>query len=246
MAKRAVIRNSSRKYWAEALGTFGLVFGGVGALVLNNPATNLGAPPAAIPLNSLYTGLAFGIALLGMLYTLARVSGGHFNPAVSIGMALANRVAWKDVVPYIIAQVVGGAIAAFIIYLIVMNRAGGYTGSPTFVSNGVGAGYTVAAVIAIEILAAFVFMTVILGTTAKKAVAGFAPLIIALTLVLAHMISFSASGTSLNPSRSTATALVAGVIGNLEPLKALWIFWVAPIVGAGLAGYLYPMVFGEE
>jgi aquaporin Z len=246
MAKKSIVRNSSRKYWAEALGTFGLVFGGVGALVLNNPATNLGAPPAAIPMNALYTGLAFGIALLGMLYALARVSGGHFNPAVSVGMALANRFAWKDVVPYVLAQVVGGAIAAFIIYLIVMNRAGGYTATPTFVSNGAGAGYTIPLVIAIEILTTFMFMLVILGTTAKKAVAGFAPLIIALSLVLAHMISFTATGTSVNPSRSTATALVAGVIGNLEPLKGLWMFWAAPIIGAGLAGYFYPMVFGDE
>src|SRR5688572_15439858 len=115
MAKRLIVRNSSRQYWAEALGTFGLVFGGVGALVLNNPATGLGAPATAIPMNSLYTGLAFGIALLGMLYALARISGGHFNPAVSIGMAIAKRFDWKEVVPYVLAQVVGGAIAAFII-----------------------------------------------------------------------------------------------------------------------------------
>lgn len=240
------VKKSSRKYWAEALGTFGLVFGGVGALVLNNPATNLGAPPAAIPMNALYTGLAFGIALLGMLYALARISGGHFNPAVSIGMAISKRFAWKDVGPYVAAQVAGGAIAAFIIYFIVINRAGGYTATPTFVSNGAGAGYSIPLVLAIEILTTFMFMLVILGTTAKKAVAGFAPLIIALTLVLAHMISFTSTGTSLNPSRSTATALVAGVIGNLEPLKALWMFWIAPIIGAGLAGYLYPMVFGDD
>lgn len=246
MAKRSIVRNSSRQYWAEALGTFGLVFGGVGALVLNNPATGLGAPPAMIPMNSLYTGLAFGIALLGMLYALARVSGGHFNPAVSIGMAIAKRFDWKDVVPYVVAQLVGGAIAAFIIYLIVINRTGGYTGTPHFVSNGVGAGWSIPTVIAIEILTTFMFMLVILGTTARKAVAGFAPLIIALTLVLAHLISFTSSGTSLNPSRSTATALVAGVIGNLEPLKVLWIFWIAPVIGAGLAGYLYPMVFGDD
>ena len=126
------------------------------------------------------------------------------------------------------------------------NRPGGYTATPTFVSNGVGAGYTIPLVIAIEILTTFMFMLVILGATARKAVAGFAPLIIALTLVGAHLISFTSSGTSLNPSRSTATALVAGVIGNLEPLKVLWIFWVAPVIGAGLAGYLYPMVFGDD
>ncbi len=246
MAKKSIVRNSSRQYWAEALGTFGLVFGGVGALVLNNPATGLGAPPTAVPMNSLYTGLAFGIALLGMLYALARVSGGHFNPAVSIGMAIAKRFAWKEVVPYIVSQVIGGAIAAFIIYLIVTNRAGGYTGTTTFVSNGPGAGYGIPLVLAIEILVTFMFMLVILGTTAKKSIPGFAPLIIALTLVLAHLISFSSTGTSLNPSRSTATALVAGVIGNLEPLKALWMFWIAPIIGAGLAGYLYPMVFGDD
>src|SRR5688572_12924977 len=128
MAKKSIVRNSSRQYWAEALGTFGLVFGGVGALVLNNPATGLGAPPAA----------------------------------VSIGMAIAKRFAWKEVVPYIAAQVIGGAIAAFIIYLIVTNRAGGYTGTTSFVSNGPGSGYGIPLVLAVEILVTFMFMLVIL------------------------------------------------------------------------------------
>lgn len=239
------VKKSSRKYWAEALGTFGLVFGGVGALVLNNPATNLGAPQA-VPLNALYTGLAFGISLLGMLYALARISGGHFNPAVSIGLALAKRFDRKELLPYIAAQVLGGVLAAFVIYAIVMNRTGGYTGSANFVSNGTNNGYGIPLVLAIEILTTFMFMLVILGTTARKAVAGFAPLIIALTLVLMHLISFASSGTSLNPARSTATALVAGVIGNLDALKALWMFWFAPIVGAGLAGWLYPQIFADD
>ena len=239
------VKKSQRKYWAEALGTFGLVFGGVGALVLNNPATSLGSPQA-VPINALYTGLAFGISLLGMLYALARISGGHFNPAVSIGLAIANRFDRKELLPYIIAQVVGGAIAAFVIYAIVTNRAGGYTGSTNFVSNGTNNGYDVPLVLAIEVLTTFMFMLVILGTTARKAVAGFAPLIIALTLVLMHLISFASSGTSVNPARSTATALVAAASGNVGPVSMLWMFWVAPIVGAGLAGWLYPKLFADD
>jgi len=227
----------SRRVWAEFLGTFWLVFGGCGSAVVAAAFPQLGIGFAGVA-------LAFGLTLLTMAYTIGPISGCHINPAVTFGLWLAKRFPARDVVPYMIAQVLGAIAAAGVLYLIASGKPGFAAGQ--FASNGYGdlspGGYSIGSAILIEIVCTFVFITVILGATDKRAPVGFAGLAIGLALTLIHLISIPIDNTSVNPARSTGPAIFAGP----AELAQLWVFWVAPLVGGGLAGIIYPTLFGEE
>jgi aquaporin Z len=224
---------------AEVFGTFMLVFGLIGtALFAGNVVGNLGVA------------LAIGLAVMISAYAVGSISGGHFNPAVTLGVAAAGRMLWKDVLPYIVAQIVGGIIASS---LLVAIAAGGPSGSlkkaqdAGFVSTGYGAhspgGFNLVSVILIEVILTAIFLWVILGVTAPgSTTAGFAPLAIGLTLTLILLISIPVSNASVNPARSIATA----IYGGPDALAQLWVFIVAPIVGALIAGYSYKALFARK
>lgn len=225
-----------KKYFAEFFGTFWLVFGGCGSAVLAAAFPELGIGFAGVA-------LAFGLTVLTMAYAVGHVSGAHFNPAVSVGMAAAGRMPWGNVPGYVIAQVVGGIAGAAILYLIASGKVGFEAGG--FAANGFGehspGGYALSSVVACEIVMTAMFLVVILGTTHKNAPAGFAPLAIGLALTLIHLVSIPVSNTSVNPARSTAAALFA----DPWALQQLWIFWVAPIVG-GVLGAIIHRVISED
>jgi len=227
----------SRRIWAEFFGTFWLVFGGCGSAVLAAAFPGLGIGFAGVA-------LAFGLTVLTMAYAVGHVSGAHFNPAVSFGLWAGGRFAGKDLLPYIVAQVLGAIAAAAVLYIIASGKAGFEIGG--FASNGYGehspGGYSLLAALVTEVVLTFMFLFVILGATDKRAPAGFAPLAIGLALTLIHLISIPVTNTSVNPARSTGPALFAGGWA----LSQLWLFWVAPIVGGILAGFVYPRVTGEK
>ena len=235
-----------RRVAAEVLGTFWLVLAGCGTAVLAATATAKDAAGSSLFVGVGYVGvaLAFGLAVTTMAYGVGHVSGGHFNPAVSVGLATAGRLPWKDVPAYIGAQLVGGIAGAAVLYAIASGRSG-FDASTGFATNGYGAqspqGYGLTAVLVTEAVLTAVFVLVILGTTDVRAPKGFAPLAIGLTLTVIHLISIPVDNTSVNPARSIAPALFAGgtAIGQL------WVFIVAPIVGALVAGVLYPLVAGH-
>lgn len=226
------------KYLAEFIGTFWLVFGGCGSAVLAAAFPELGIGFAGVA-------LAFGLTVLTGAYALGHISGGHFNPAVSVGLWVGGRFDAKDLVPYIIAQVVGGILAAFILYLIVQGQVG-FAGTGGFATNGYGdlspGKYSLVSALIIEIVLTAVFLIVILGATDKRAPAGFAPIAIGLALTLIHLISIPVTNTSVNPARSTAVALFA----ETAALSQLWLFWVAPIVGAVIGAIIYKVVGNES
>jgi aquaporin Z len=226
-----------RRVSAELFGTFWLVFGGCGSAVLAAAFPNLGIGFAGVA-------LAFGLTLLTMAYTIGPISGCHINPAVTFGLWIAKRFPARDVLPYMLAQVIGAIAAAFLLYAIANGKPGFITGQ--FASNGYGplspGGYSIVSVLIVEIVLTFGFVTVILGSTDKRAPVGFAGIAIGLVLTLIHLISIPIDNTSVNPARSTGPALVAGS----AELSQLWLFWVAPLLGGGLAGLLYPALFGEE
>jgi aquaporin Z len=221
----------SKKLGAEFFGTFWLVFGGAGSAVL-------AAAFPALGIGFVGVSLAFGLTVLTGIYAFGHISGGHFNPAVSVGLWLGGRFEAKELIPYIIAQVLGGIAGAGILYLIASGKAGFEAGG--FASNGYGehspGGYSMIAVLIAEVVLTFFFLLVILGATHKNAPAGFAGLAIGLALTLIHLISIPVSNTSVNPARSTATAFFAD--GGWA-VPQLWLFWLAPIVGAALAGIVY-------
>lgn len=225
------------KYLAEFLGTFWLVFGGCGSAVLAAAYPELGIGFAGVA-------LAFGLTVLTGAYAFGHISGGHFNPAVSVGLCVGGRFDAKDLVPYIISQVVGGALAAFILYMIVQGQAG-FTGVGGFATNGFGelspGKYSMVSALIIEIVLTAFFLIVIMGSTDKRAPAGFAPIAIGLALTLIHLISIPVTNTSVNPARSTAVALFA----ETAALGQLWLFWVAPIIGAVIGAVIYKAVGGE-
>jgi aquaporin Z len=227
----------SRRVWAEFLGTFWLVFGGCGSAVLAAAFPQLGIGFAGVA-------LAFGLTLLTMAYTIGPISGCHINPAVTFGLWLAKRFPARDVIPYMIAQVVGAIAAAAVLYLVASGKPGWVPGQ--FASNGYGplspGGYGPGAAIIAEIVLTFGFLMVILGATDKRAPVGFAGIAIGLALTLIHLISIPIDNTSVNPARSTGPALFAGG----AELSQLWLFWIAPLVGGGLAGLVYPTLFGAE
>ncbi len=224
------------KLAAEFVGTFWLVFGGCGSAVLAAAFPDLGIGFVGVS-------LAFGLTLLTMAYAIGHVSGCHLNPAVSTGLLLGKRFPASEYVPYIIAQLLGGITGAAILYFIASGQPGFQAGG--FASNGFGehspGGYSMAAALVAEIVLTFGFVFVILGATDKRAPAAAAPVAIGLCLTLVHLIGIPVDNLSVNPARSTATAIFA------EPwaLQQLWLFWVAPVIGGALGGIVYPLVAGN-
>lgn len=237
-----------KRCFAEFIGTFWLVFGGCGSAVL---AAAFPYGDEANPLGIALVGvsLAFGLTVLTMAYAIGHISGCHLNPAVSFGLWAGKRFPGSELLPYIVAQVLGAIVAAVAIYIVASGKgAVDLTGSNPLASNGFGVhspgGYAVGAAFLIEILLTFIFLLVILGSTDSRAPVGFAPASIGLCLTLIHLISIPVTNTSVNPARSTGPALITGVLGgNLELFGQLWLFWIAPIAGALLAGWVYNAVF---
>lgn len=219
-----------RRLFAETVGTFWLVFGGCGSAILAAAFPQLGIGFAGVS-------LAFGLTVLTMAYAVGGISGGHFNPAVSLGLAVARRFAWKDLLPYWVAQVIGAVIAASVLYAIASGNPGFTAGG--FASNGYGAlspgGYDLQAALLIEIVLTAGFLIVILGATSKAAPAGFAPIAIGLALTLIHLVAIPVTNTSVNPARSTGVALFA----DTTALAQLWLFWVAPLAGATIGALIW-------
>ncbi|MCB1490870.1 MAG: aquaporin Z [Rhodobiaceae bacterium] len=228
----------SRKLFAEFFGTFWLVLGGCGSAVLA-----AGVPDVGI--GWLGVALAFGLTVLTMAYAVGPISGGHFNPAVSLGLMVAGMFAPRDLVPYWIAQVVGAIVAAAVLYVIV-SGAPDFTGVGGFASNGYGeaspGGYSMLSALVTEVVLTAFFLLIILGATSKAAPAGFAPIAIGLGLTLIHLISIPVTNTSVNPARSTGVALFA----DGPALAQLWLFWVAPLVGGALGGLVWKLALGED
>jgi aquaporin Z len=231
-----------RRAVAEAFGTFWLVLGGCGSAVLAANLPDLGGGHLGIGFAGV--ALAFGLTLLTMVYTIGPISGCHINPAVTVGLWAARRFPGSDVIAYVVAQVVGAIVAAGILYLIASGKTGFTVGG--FATNGYGSlspgGYGLVAVAIDEIVLTFAFVTIILGSTDKRAPAGFAGIAIGLSLTLIHLISIPVDNTSVNPARSLGPAIFAGSAA----LGQLWLFWVAPLVGGMLAGFAYGPMFGAK
>ncbi|CAB3763191.1 aquaporin Z [Paraburkholderia humisilvae] len=232
----------SKRLAAELFGTFWLVLGGCGSAVL---AASFSGPEHGLGIGFVGVSLAFGLTVLTMAYAIGHVSGCHLNPAVSIGLATAGRFALRDVVPYIAAQLVGAILGALVLSLIASGKPGFDLVVSGFASNGYGerspGHYSMAAAFICEAVLTGFFLFVILGSTDKRAPAGFAPIAIGLCLTLIHLISIPVTNTSVNPARSTGPALFAGGAA----VDQLWLFWLAPIAGAIVAGIVYPIVAGE-
>ncbi len=227
---------------AEFIGTFWLVLGGCGTAVL---ATGAASDPKKLSVGVLGVALAFGLTVLTMAYAFGHISGGHFNPAVSIGAAFAGRFSWKDVPTYALAQILGGTVGASVLFIIANGKKSFGTPPSDFAANGFGVhspeGYGLGAVILAEVVLTALFMFIILGSTDARAPKGFAPIAIGLGLTLVHLISIPVSNTSVNPARSAAVAFFS----NSWALGQLWVFFVAPIVGAAIAGISYAFITNE-
>jgi aquaporin Z len=227
-----------KRLGAEFFGTFWLVMGGCGSAVLAAAFPGLGIGFAGVA-------LAFGLTVLTMVYALGSVSGGHFNPAVSIGLAAGGRFPIGDLVPYVIAQVVGAIAAAGVLYLIASGKAG-FDASAGFASNGYGehspGGYSLQAALVCEIVMTFFFVMIIMGATHGRAPAGFAPIAIGFALTLIHLISIPVTNTSVNPARSTGVAIFQGSWA----LSQLWLFWIAPVIGGALGGIVFRALFETD
>jgi aquaporin Z len=223
---------------AEFIGTFWLVLGGCGSAVLA-----AAFPQVGIGLHGV--SLAFGLTVLTMAYGIGHISGCHLNPAVSIGLVVGKRFPVSELLPYIIAQVLGAIAGAAVLYLIASGKAG-FSLSGGFASNGYGdhspGGYSLIAGLITEVVMTFMFLMIILGSTDKRAPQGFAPIAIGLGLTLIHLISIPVTNTSVNPARSTGPAVFVGGWA----LAQLWMFWVAPIVGAAIAGVVYNALAGDK
>lgn len=234
----------SKRVTAEFLGTLWLVLGGCGAAVLATGYPTLGIGFAGVS-------LAFGLTVLTGAYALGHISGGHFNPAVSVGLWAGRRFPANELLPYIVAQIIGALAAAGIIYLIASGKANFDLAASGLASNGYAdhspGGYTVLAAFTAEVVLTFFFLIVILGSTHGRAPKGFAPIAIGLCLTLIHLISIPVTNTSVNPARSTGPALVMLLGAQVWwPVTQLWLFWVAPILGALLAGFVYPWLVGDD
>jgi aquaporin Z len=229
-----------RKLVAELIGTFVLVFGGCGSAVFSAAFPNVG-------IGLLGVSLAFGLTVLGCAYGLGHVSGCHLNPAVTVGLCTAKRFAWKDLPGYVAAQVVGAVLASAALLILLKNGPTGYDAAVGgLAANGFGdhspGHYGMGAAIAAEVILTFIFLTVILGATSKRAVAGFAGIPIGLTLTLVHLIGIPITNLSVNPARSTGPAIFVGGWA----LEQLWLFWLAPIAGAALAGVIGAWLHEDE
>lgn len=227
-----------KKLFAEFFGTFWLVFGGCGSAIFAAAFPELGIGFAGVA-------LAFGLTVLTMAYAVGHISGGHFNPAVSLGLWAGGKFSAKDLVGYIIAQVVGAIAAAGVLYVIVTGKSD-FVDIGGFASNGYGdlspGGYSMMSVLIAEFVLTMFFLLIILGSTNVRAPKGFAPIAIGLGLTLIHLISIPISNTSVNPARSTSQALFAGG----EFTTQLWLFWLAPIAGAIVAGFIHKAMFDKE
>jgi aquaporin Z len=228
----------SKKLAAEFFGTFWLVFGGCGAAVLDAAFPQLG-------IGFLGVALAFGLTVLTMVYAIGHISGCHLNPAVSVGLAFGKRFAWVELVPYIIAQVVGALAAAGVLYVIASGKAG-FSTSGGFASNGYGAHspgeYSLLACFVAEVVLTFFFLLIIHGATDTRVPGGFAGIAIGLGLTLIHLIGIPVTNLSVNPARSTGPAIFVGGWA----VQQLWLFWVAPIIGGALGGLVYSGLFDER
>ena len=226
-----------RKLAAEAFGTFWLVFGGCGSAVLAAAFPELGIGFAGVS-------LAFGLTVLTMAYAVGGISGGHFNPAVSLGLALGNRFSWNELLPYWAAQVAGSFVAAGCLFVIASGVDGWSPGG--FASNGFGdlspGGYSMTAALLIEIILTAGFLIVILGSTSSKVPGGFAPISIGLALTLIHLISIPVTNTSVNPARSTSVAFYA----ETGAVSQLWLFWAAPLIGAALGALIWRYLLSPD
>ncbi len=228
----------SSKLMAEFIGTFWLVLGGCGSAVL-------AAGVADVGIGWLGVSFAFGLTVLTMAYAVGPISGGHFNPAVSLGLMIGGRFDAKDLIPYWIAQVAGAIVAAVVLYVIV-SGAPGFEGVGGFASNGYGEaspeGYSMMSALVIEIVMTAFFLLIILGATSDKAPAGFAPIAIGLGLTLIHLISIPVTNTSVNPARSTGVALFA----DGPALAQLWLFWVAPLIGGAIGALIWKAMASDD
>ncbi len=227
-----------RKYVAEFFGTFWLVLGGCGSAVLAAAFPNVG-------IGLLGVALAFGLTVLTMAFAIGHISGCHLNPAVSIGLWAGGRFKAGELLPYIIAQVIGAVVAGGVLFIIASGKAG-FDLAAGFASNGYGAhspgGYSLVAALVTEIVMTMMFLLVILGATDKRAPQGLAPVAIGLCLTLIHLISIPVTNTSVNPARSTGVAIFTGGWA----LEQLWLFWIAPIVGAVIGAVIYRYIGGKE
>ena len=227
-----------QRYVAEFFGTFWLVLGGCGSAVLAAAFPGVG-------IGLLGVSLAFGLTVLTMAFAIGHISGCHLNPAVSIGLWAGGRFPAKDLAPYIVAQVIGGVVAGGVLYLIASGKAG-FTLAAGFASNGYAehspGGYSLGAALVTELVMTMMFLVVILGATDKRAPAGLAPIAIGLCLTLIHLISIPVTNTSVNPARSTGVAVFAGGWA----LEQLWLFWVAPIVGAAAGAGVYRFIGSDD
>ena len=230
----------SKKLGAEFIGTFWLVLGGCGSAVLAAAFPDVG-------IGLLGVSLAFGLTVLTMAFAIGHISGCHLNPAVSVGLMVGGRFGAGELLPYIVAQVLGGIAGGAVLYVIASGATGG-VGFETagFASNGYGAhspgGYTLVSALVTEVVMTFMFLIIILGATDQRAPAGLAPVAIGLGLTLIHLISIPVTNTSVNPARSTGVALFEGGWA----ISQLWLFWIAPIVGAALAGLVYNWLGSED
>lgn len=226
-----------KKLSAELIGTFWLVFGGCGSAVLAAAFPELGIGFAGVA-------LAFGLTVMTMAYAVGGISGGHFNPAVSLGLAVSGRFSWNELLPYWVAQVIGAFVASGLLFVIASGAPDFAAGG--FASNGFGdlspGGYSMMAVLVAEVVLTALFLIIILGSTSPQAPAGFAPIAIGLGLTLIHLISIPVSNTSVNPARSTGVAFYAetGAVGQL------WLFWVAPLVGAAIGALIWKVVLSPD
>jgi aquaporin Z len=243
----------SARLGAEFVGTFVLVFGGTGSAVL--AATFLDPLGADTGLGIGFAGvsLAFGLTVLTMAYAVGHISGGHFNPAITVGLAAARRFDWKDALPYIVTQVVAAIAASATLWVVAINHRGTTKASLAaggFAANGYGdhspGQYNLFAGLVIEIVLTAVFLVVIMGTTDKRASKGFAALAIGLSLTLIHLVSIPVTNTSVNPARSTGPAVLLSFAGRSWGLAQLWLFWLAPIVGGVVGAFVYRFVAERE
>jgi len=227
----------TKRALAEFIGTFWLVFGGCGSAVLAAAVPNVG-------IGYLGVALAFGLTVLTMAFAIGHVSGCHLNPAVSVGLVVGKRFPASDLPAYVVAQVAGAIAAAAVLFVIASGKAG-FDLAGGFASNGYGAhspgGYSLVACLVAEVVLTFMFLMIILGATDRRAPQGFAPIAIGLGLTLIHLVGIPVTNTSVNPARSTGPALFVGGWA----VEQLWLFWLAPIVGAAIAGVVYPLVMGE-
>jgi aquaporin Z len=225
----------SKRATAEFLGTFWLVFGGCGSAVFAAAFPSLGIGFVGVA-------LAFGLTVLTMAFAIGHISGCHLNPAISIGLVMGKRFPRSELLPYVLAQVVGAVVAAGALYLIASGKPG-FTLASGFASNGYGehspGGYSLLACFTAEVVLTMFFLLVIMGSTDKRAPAGFAPIAIGLALTLIHLISIPVTNTSVNPARSTGQAIFVGGWA----LEQLWLFWIAPIIGGVIGGVVYRSVF---